>query len=84
MAKLIAPAVRHYPPGDAEFRADVEAALTVEDYDLEAVLARLRTKYFAVRIAPRNPLANGGEGPLWYCYRDGNLIPSAETADAAV
>jgi hypothetical protein len=42
---------------------------------LDEVRRKLKERYPAVRVEPRNRLANGdGLEELWYCYRDGTLV----------
>jgi hypothetical protein len=82
VSAAVHPTLRHYPKDDPEFATDVSDAVEVEEGDVEAVLQRLRMKYSAVRIAERNPLANDGGGPVWYCYRDGKLIQTSDGAGA--
>ena len=76
------PTLRCYPREDEQFVADVRKALA-ENRDLvsrpqhllEEVRHRLKERYPAVRVEPRNRLASGdGLGEVWYCYRDGTLV----------
>jgi hypothetical protein len=80
------PELRCYPADDLEFLSCVRAALAggvnaelTSRRRAELVRAELAVRYPLVRIVPRHPLAGLGSesGDLWYCYRDGSLIPSA-------
>jgi hypothetical protein len=67
--------VRCYPRDDAEFAADVTAALASEGPDRDAVINSLKVKYPQVRIFVRDSLASmRGEPEVWYCYREGRLV----------
>jgi hypothetical protein len=78
------PELRCYPADDLEFLADARAALVGSIQTnpnsrrlVDLVHDVLADRYPLVKIVPRHPLAvfGGESGELWYCYRDGSLIP---------
>jgi hypothetical protein len=76
------PTLRCYPRDDPQFLADAQEALTESRWlasrsqqMLEEVRRKLKERYPAVRVEPRNRLASGdGLDDVWYCYRDGTLV----------
>jgi hypothetical protein len=76
------PILRCYPREDTQFSTDAQRALAEASgrgaglkQMLDDVRRRLKESYPAVRVEPRNRLANGdGVDDLWYCYRDGTLV----------
>ncbi len=76
------PTLRCYPREDRQFLADAQKAvadsreLASRSHQLlDEVRRKLKERYPAVRVEPRNRLANGdGLDDVWYCYRDGTLV----------
>jgi hypothetical protein len=74
--------LRCYPKDDAQFEADVQRVIA-ELRGLawgwrtlpEQVMNRVRQRYPAVTIQPRDRLAaSDAPDELWYCYRDGGFL----------
>lgn len=72
-----------YPKDDPRFEVDAQAILEAGQklaLGWEKLLGQVRNRlgqlYPDVAIQPRNRLAADGDpNELWYCYRDGSLIP---------
>lgn len=76
--------LRCYPRDDRQFEANAVRALA-ESRELSVgwndLLAHFRTRMAKLHpnllVQPRDPLAARNEGDqLWYCYRDGRLLPA--------
>ena len=73
-----APSAHCFPSSDDEFASDVAAAITISRGRIEIALDCLRPKYPSVRITERHHLGSDYQGePVWYCYRDGRVMPPA-------
>lgn len=76
-------AARCYPRSDDQFERDVSHAIQSHGCDVDDVIAFLRTKYPAVRIAVRSALADLEHAEVWYCYRDGAIVTTPDGLGAA-
>ena len=74
---------RCYPRSDDQFEQDVARAIQCHGSDLDDVIAVLRAKYPAVRIAVRTALADLEHAEVWYCYRDGAIVTTPGSLGAA-